>query len=403
MRDEARRAEIEIPISADLIDRFAAFSGDDNPLHMRAEYARSRGFRDRVAHGAISVAFISRIVGTILPGSGALWRSLHLDWIAPLFPGDTLRLSAVVEHVSTSTESLRLTLVGTNQGGAQVLRAAATVGVSAELATTLGRVETPEAPAAKTTAADAERLAPIIVTGGGRGIGRAIALTLARRGHPIALTYKSDAASAVNTVEEIAAMGGSAAALPFDAGQPEGAAQLVLASANAVGTPLGLVHSGSPPLRYVAAEETSLAELETLQRIYVGSALALSQALLPACRDARFGRLVFIGSSALIGAPPLLCAAYVAAKMGLVGLTRALAVEWGRHGVTCNLVSPGLTDTSLVGDLSQRAKLLEAQRTPLKRLAAPEDVAALVTFLISQEGGFATGCHIPVNGGVAMF
>jgi 3-oxoacyl-[acyl-carrier protein] reductase len=94
------RESIDIDISEELIDSFADMSGDTNPLHMNTQAAQRAGFARRVSHGVLSLALLSKLIGTKLPGDGALWRSLSVDWIRPVFAGDHLHLDAEVLSVS---------------------------------------------------------------------------------------------------------------------------------------------------------------------------------------------------------------------------------------------------------------------------------------------------------------
>ncbi len=91
-----QRASLEVTMTEALIDAFAALSGDDNPLHMDSVAATRYGFPRRVAHGVLSLAFVSTLIGTKLPGVGALWRSLRVDWQRPIFPGDTISVDGQV-------------------------------------------------------------------------------------------------------------------------------------------------------------------------------------------------------------------------------------------------------------------------------------------------------------------
>jgi 3-oxoacyl-[acyl-carrier protein] reductase len=394
---------LAVRITDELIDRFAGLSGDENPLHMSEPFARQHGFRGRVSHGALALSFLSALIGMRLPGPGALWRSVQVDWIAPLFPGDTLQLEVTVRQVSSGTDSLLLAVSGTNQDGRATLRGTAIVGFGEGSVGDRPPPEPVPAPASAATHLTRDRAdRAVLVTGGTRGIGRAIAVELARLGHPVALTYLSRAEAAEEVVAAIRAAGGRAVALPFDADRPGDAAELVGRARHGLGPVLGLVHSGSPPIRYMAVESTSPEYLETMNRAYSGSGLALAQAILADCRAAQWGRLVYVGSGRLFGPPPENTAAYVTAKMGLWGLVRALAAELGRLGITANMISPGLTDTDFVADLSSRSKLLEGQRTPLRRLAHPGDAAALAGFLLGDEAGFITGSNLPVTGGFTM-
>jgi 3-oxoacyl-[acyl-carrier protein] reductase len=137
-------------------------------------------------------------------------------------------------------------------------------------------------------------------------------------------------------------------------------------------------------------------------RVYVKGALALCQAILPAVRNARWGRFIFLGSAGLIGAPPARMAAYLTAKSAALGLMKSLAVELGPLGMTVNTVSPGLTLDDPTGDYSPRVQKTEAQRNPVRRLARATDSAHMVRFLMSDEASFINGNHLPITGGSPM-
>jgi 3-oxoacyl-[acyl-carrier protein] reductase len=114
------------------------------------------------------------------------------------------------------------------------------------------------------------------------------------------------------------------------------------------------------------------------------------------------GHIINIGSTHAWGTPPANLAGYVAAKSALAGLTRCAAVELGPKGVRVNMVSPGMTETDLIADVPERMRKVLAMQVPLRRLALPGDVAAVVAMLVSPAGGFIHGADIPVAGGGAM-
>jgi len=399
-----RRDTVEMDVSTELIDAFAALSGDDNELHMIDAAARRYGFPQRVSHGVLSLAFISTLIGKKLPGAGALWRSLKVDWLRPVFPGDRVTIVGEVTQVSTSTGSIAMAITGTNQHGTMVLQAEANVGIGEELA--------PPAPVAAPKPAAAATAGPImleeggepavLVTGGSRGIGRAVALELGRNGHPVAVAYHSAESQAAEVVADIIAAGGRAVAIRIDLGRKIDTARLEEAEA-VVGPLLGLVHAASPPLQNRNFEQLDRGDFEHYFHVYVCGAVELVQALHGNMKRHQFGRVVLLGTSAIIGTPPTKMAAYVTGKSAVFGLCKGLAVELGPMGVTVNMVSPGLTMTDLTRDYSPRMQLAEAQKTAMRRLATPTDAASLVRFLLSDDASFITGANLPLTGGAALF
>jgi 3-oxoacyl-[acyl-carrier protein] reductase len=398
------RERLVVHITAELVDRFAALSGDVNPLHVDHNFAATQGYPARVAHGVLTLSFVSTLIGTALPGRGALWRSLKVSWLRPVFPEDTVTLEAEVTSRSEVHATLFLALRGVNQNGQPVLRGDAVVGVGGA-STSMNELAAP-APATPSVTPGARAVdaseRPVLVTGASGGIGRAAALQAARLGHPVAIGYRTGTASAETIVAEIEALGGQAILVACDFDDPEGPSRAVDSVRSRWGRCLGLVHCASPALITAPWTEIKSADVEIYFRVYVTAALALVQAMRPDFEQHRWGRCIFLGTAAQLGPPPPQMLAYVTAKSAVEGLTKALAAELGVLGVTVNMILPGLTMTELTRHVPQRVQLLEAQRTPLRRLAAADDTAAVVAFLLGDGASFMTGAKLPVTGGLTM-
>ena len=365
-----------------MVDEFAEFSGDDNPIHMDASEARAFGFPRRVAHGAILVAHLSRLLGKELPGPGALWLNQTVEWLRPVFVGDEISLSLRVENVSQGVGVIELSVEGSDRVGRMVMRGTGRVKVSEKLVAE----ERPD-----------DHLVAL-VTGGSRGIGAAVASRLAATGMSVAVAFRSDTDSASRVVTAIRERGGLARAFKADLSDPEAAHTLVQAVEDELGRVDVLVHGASPPLP-TGTELPGWADVEPYLRVFVGSAMEMVKAVAPKMREHRSGRVVFLGTSALFGTPTEGWGPYLIAKQALLGLSRSLAAELGPHGITVNMVSPGLTVTDLTADVPVRVKEVQARRVPLRRLPTPEDTANLVAFLAGPEGGYVNGAHLPVTGG----
>jgi NAD(P)-dependent dehydrogenase (short-subunit alcohol dehydrogenase family) len=250
---------------------------------------------------------------------------------------------------------------------------------------------------------------PALVTGGGRGIGRAAAIALAEAGHDVALVSRS-AAEVEAVAEELAALGVSALALPADLTDAHGIDDLVRQVTEALGPPLILVNNAG------AAESHKFEghpdELwERMLAINLTAAYRLTKACAPAMLAAGWGRVINIGSVASLTGNRYI-AAYTAAKHGLLGLTRALAAEWAMRGVTVNLVAPGYVDTAMtvasVANIVRRTGRAEVEArsaitamSPQHRLVRPEEVAAVVRLLASEAAASINGAVVPVDGGAS--
>ena len=239
-----------------------------------------------------------------------------------------------------------------------------------------------------------------IVTGGSRGIGRAIALELARQGCIVMVNYAANAALAEEVVALIAREGGEARAVQADVTLGPQAQALVDAAVAAYGTVDILVNNAGitrDTLLVRMSEEDWDAVLDTNLKGAFHCVKAVQRVML----RKRYGRIISIGSiTGLVGNAGQ--ANYAAAKAGLVGFTKALAKELGSRNITVNLVAPGFIHTDLTAKLGPEIMGKALAQVPLERIGKPEDVAAAVAFLASDAASYITGHVLQVDGGLAM-
>lgn len=238
-----------------------------------------------------------------------------------------------------------------------------------------------------------------LVTGGSRGIGAAISRALAEAGATVAVNYHRSEAAALEVCRGIEARGGRARPFAADVGHSDAANQLVEAVTTELGPIEILIHNAGLQHSAMAHKMTDEQWHEALA-VNLSAAFYLARAVLPAMREAGSGCVVLIASASAAVAQAG-AAGYVAAKHGLIGLTKALALESASKGIRVNAVSPGLTETDMVASLGpeQRAGLL--RRVPLARIATPEEVAATVEWVV-RGATYSTGNVFHVSGGVAM-
>lgn len=238
-----------------------------------------------------------------------------------------------------------------------------------------------------------------LVTGASRGIGRAIALRLARDGRRVVLASRTE--DSLRSVQaEIEQAGGSAAVCAVDVGDLRALNGAVEGVIEREGR-LDIVVNNAGVTRDGLAMRMSDEDFADVLRIDLSSAFVVCRAAARAMMKRRFGRMVNIGStSGVVGNAGQ--ANYAAAKAGLIGLTKSLARELGSKGVTANVVAPGFVETDMTANLGAEVRTRVQEAMAVKRLGAPEDIAAAVSYVASDEAGYLTGQVICVDGGMTM-
>lgn len=360
---------------------FGEFSGDTNPIHLEHEAARRAGFRSRIAHGALLLAEVSRIIGRELPGDGSLWMSSEIDFRAAVYIGDELTLVARVEHVTPAFGIVALEIRGFRATDrVEVLRVHAKVKTVDE-----------QMPLSYTPL-DEQR---VLVSGASRGLGKTLTSRLLAAGAHVVALYRSTEPD----MEDLSRGGGSGARERLvirrcDITRSEDVAGLFHFLGD--GPLHSFVHAASPRVEEVPIEHLEWEGVRPYLDTVVKGGFEIVRSSIPFFERTGTGRVVLIGSEAVHDPRPG-WGHYVIAKSALLGMARSLAVELAPIGATVNVVSPGAVHTS---DLfPATVKSIVKNQTPLKRLVTEEEVAEVVEFLLGTGGSFITGSNIPMTGG----
>lgn len=377
-------------ITQDDIRRFVEMTGDDNPLHVDRGFASETAFKDIVVHGMLGASFISTVIGTKLPGPGALWISQDMDFLLPVRLGDELTVSCTIVKKHERDRLLELETRIVNQNQQVVLQGH-------------GKVKLLEGKKADPNPSPDEGLRKAaIVTGGAGGIGEAICRRLARDGFDVVLNYQNSRDRADWIAGEINRGATRAVAVQADVSTEAGAQALFSQAVRHFGGVGVLVNNASPRIHPKPLADTEWADLQRHLDVQLKGAFLLTRLCAQDMAKRRSGRIVNITSQVTEGTPTLHWTGYAVAKAAVAMLSRNIAAELGPSGITVNCVSPGMTETSLIGDISEKQQLIVARQTPLRRLALPSDVAAAVAYLVSDDSRFTTGHTLDVNGGMVM-
>ena len=239
-----------------------------------------------------------------------------------------------------------------------------------------------------------------VVTGGGRGIGRAIAARLAEEGANVAISYRSNDAAAEETAQKVRDAGAACEIFRGDVASPEDVRALFAGVSDAFGRVDILVNNAGITRDNLMMRMKEDEFDEVLRTNLKGTYLCTRAALRPMIR-ARWGRIVNVGSVVgLVGNAGQ--ANYAASKAGIIGFTKSVAREVAQRGITVNAVAPGYVETELTGGLPGGVKEQILARVPSGRFGEPEEVAEVVAFLSGEGAGYITGQTIAVDGGMTM-
>jgi 3-oxoacyl-[acyl-carrier protein] reductase len=374
------------------IDKFVELTGDDNRLHVDSEFAKKTEFKKPVVHGMLGASFISTVIGTKLPGDGALWFSQTLEFLRPVRIGDTITVLATVISKYEKSNSIELKTEIINQHNQIVTNGISKVKII-KVEETDDNFEHEKSQSAKKKS--------VLVLGASGGIGKKVSEQLAKDGFEVIMHYRSNKLSIDLLLESLILKGAKGIGFKADLLKLSDINELVDFVKRKYPDLSGIVNCSTVNLPNIKFENLQWDEIQKHIDINIKSSFLIVKELMPIFVQNRYGKLVFITSQA-IETPSPEWLHYVISKSALLGFVKSLAIEFANKGINVNAVSPSMVDTDLVSEIPKKAKMLIEAKTPVKRLCTTGDVANAVSFLMSDNSNFITGETVRVNGGQIM-
>lgn len=383
------KAELKHRITKEDLEKFVDLTGDDNKLHTDGDFAGKTPLKKTVVHGMLGASFISTIIGTKLPGDGALWFSQNLDYLLPVRIGDEITVIAEIMKKSERDRVIELKTDIYNQYKQKVTAGTAKVKLlEIEESTEIDKRD----PAKEKVA---------LVIGATGGIGKATCHQLAHDGFDIIIHYHSNERIAKQIKVKIESLGRKAIIVKGDITSDEQINEMFQTIERTFQNITVLVNCSTIKFANISFTDLKWNEIQNHIELNVKGTYNLLRYTLPIMEKVKYGKIITI-TTQYIETPCSNLIHYITAKGALHSFSKSLAIELAPKGIRINMVSPGMTETELIADVPEKVRLLTATKTPLKRLAYPEDVANAISFLASSRSDYLTGETIRVNGGQVM-
>jgi 3-oxoacyl-[acyl-carrier protein] reductase len=334
----------------------------------------------------LSASFISTLIGTKMPGAGALWYSQTITFLQPVWIGDEIRVVGTISKKSESQRSFIIKIEIYNQNNQLVITGESQVKVP--VVKDYQKVDDPIL-----------SNGVIIVIGGTGGIGESIIERLLSNGKRLIFTYLKNNNLATDIVKKHSSKIEKYCLDICDEVAIKNFINYTITKYERIDS---LINCATDRIINNSFEKLTWESIDKQINIHLKSVFCLAKQVIPHFLKNKYGKIVNISSIYSDATPPLNLYDYVIAKSALCAFTKGLALEYGPYGININIVSPSMTETSLIAAIPEKTKLLTMMQTPLRRLARPEDIAGAVAFLISEEFSFITGETIRINGGQLM-
>lgn len=384
-------AEIKHVISNEDVSKFVDLTGDDNRLHVDKNYAKNTSYKKQVVHGMLGASFISTLIGTKLPGDGALWYAQSLEFLLPVRIGDIITVKAEVIKKNDRNRSIELITDIYNQNNKKV-----TAGISK-----VKIIEQLDDNSSLKDDNSKDRIKTALVIGATGGIGEATCMKLAEDGFNIVVHYNKNEEKARCISEQVLKLEKKSITVCANIGEINDVEDMFYRIFRKFNTLDIIVNCSTPSFSNIKFKDLEWENFQKQLNVNIKGTFNIVKLALPKMIENMYGKVINI-TTEYVDNPKTELAHYITSKSALEGFTKSLAIEFASKGIRFNLVSPGMTNTDLIADVPEKTKMVTAAQTPLRKLADPIDIANTVSFLSSHDSDHITGETIRINGGKVM-
>ena len=397
------KAEVHHKITEKDINKFINLTGDKNKIHYDKKYANKTYLKKPVAHGMLGASFISTLIGTKLPGDGAIWFSQNLDFLRPVRVNDKIKVKAKVIYKNITNQILKLSIIVENQFKQSVISGEISVkATDKNYHKERFKIEKEKKIKKKRKFSFLKSKKQFaLVLGSTGGIGEATCIQLAKDGYNIILHYNKNKSKVKKIQNKIKRYKRSSVIIQSNLFSEKSLKKMFLILDSKKIFISTFINCASIDVPNIKFENQIWANFEKHYNLNIKSNLFIIKKLLPNMKKFNNGKIVLISTQYTEDSKREL-SYYITSKSALEGFAKSFAKEYAHLGIRVNIVSPGMTDTNLISNISIKDRMLIAATTPMKRLTYPEDVANAISFLVSEKSKFMTGTTLRVNGGQIM-
>ena len=379
-------------INKNLINQFVKLSGDNNPIHVNESYAKKTSYKKIVAHGMLSETFLSTIIGTKLPGKGSLWIEKEVKYIKIVRVNDLITFNAEVTFIDEKNRIAFVSINGINQFGEKVIDSQNKVIISDKC-----KILNNNQKLKKNNFLNNKKKLKknVLLLGASGGIGFEITKKLLKAGYTLYCQYHSESKNLIKLKKKYK---NKIFILKLNINNKKSLKEFIAKIEKMNFT--HLINCIIPKIYNVDFLDIKKKDFEYyFSEIFYNIIEIINKVSKKFIRN-KNGNIIDI-STIYLKIPEKNLLPYITYKGAMKHFIKSLSVELSGYNIRSNIVTAGVTDTQQISNMTKRQKMLLSAKTPLKRIAKPEDVSNAVKYLASEESSFVNGAEINVDGGIS--